>query len=228
MYNIGNIAEPVVSSGARRYHGGMANITISVVHNIQDAVDKLGAYDSTQLRFAAAKSLTNVAQAVKARVVAEMPNRFTLRRTWVQKGIRVQPATKANLTAVVGSIDPFMERQEIGAFKVPMGPRGKYIAVPNDNVLPGSTARVANADLPKKLGDRGFRIKAKDGRMYLAKRFLKGARKGVQILYSLKLKTDVKKRLGLVEIGEQVIAKQFRKIFTDNLLAAQRRPKKIP
>lgn len=203
----------------------MANITISVVHNIQDAVDKLGAYDSTQLRFAAAKTATNVAQAVQARVRDEMPKRFTLRRTWVQKGIRVQAATKANLTAVVGSIDPFMERQEIGDYKVPMQARGKYIAVPTKNVKPAKTSLVAKADLPSSLGAKGFRIKTADGRLFLARRFLKGARKGIQVLYSLKAKAFVPKRLGLVEIGERVIAKQFRKIFTDNLLAAQRTAK---
>lgn len=204
----------------------MTRLTISVVHNIGAALDKLGAYDSTQLRYTAAKTATDVAKAIQAQVQGEMPNRFTLRRSWVQKGIRVQYANKTNLTAKVGSIDPFMERQEVGDFKVPMQARGKYIAVPTKNVKPAKTSLVAKADLPSSLGPRGFRIKTADGRLFLAKRFIKGARKGIQILYSLKAKTFVKKRLGLFEIGQQVIAKQFEKIFTDNLLAAQRDPKK--
>lgn len=193
----------------------MLNFKIDFDH---DRLQKqLGTYTGGNLRFMAAKALTNTAQDIQAEVRREMPSKFTLRRQWIVQGIRVTPARKTELVAVVYSRDAkFMWRQESGGGKFPMQAGGQHVAVPLPAVRRTKTGMIAKADLPANLGDRAFQIKAKDGRLYLAKRFAKGKRAGVQLLYELKKRTYVPARLGLAETGRTMALASFEK----NLAAA--------
>lgn len=88
-----------------------------------------------QIPFAAARALTWTAQDAQKQVQRELPQRFTIRNTFVKRGIRVKPAKKTKLQSSVFtrsdgkfSID-FMFQQETGGTK-----RGRSgdIAVPTD------------------------------------------------------------------------------------------------
>ena len=96
--------------------------------------------DMSQLRKAVSKALTGLAYDVRDGVRASLPNRFTIRRPWVAKGIGVAPASASTLTATVFSRDRFMEQQETGGTKsgrlsIPVG---RMAAIARTKVLPKS------------------------------------------------------------------------------------------
>lgn len=196
----------------------------------------VGVVDAKQIQFATAKALTKTAQAVQQAVRAEMPSRFTLRRQWVVQGIRITPATKANLTATVYSKDVFMDRQETGGIKTGSPGGGDFssmslqqtggrrvrqasgrVAVPTEKVRRNKSEIIRKSELPAGLGERGFVIGKAGDTQFLAKRFAKGKRAGLQILYVLKRSTKIKPRLGLREIGIEVVRSKFADIFSQSL-----------
>ncbi len=208
---------------------------IHVDINTKQVQSLVGMVDPKQIRFAAAVALTKAAKQVQESVRASMPQKFTLRRQWVVKGIRIIPANKSNLTAYVGSIDPFMARQETGGIKTGTPGGGNFsstsvqqpggrrvrpamgrVAVPTDKVLRTKAEIIRKSDLPSSLGNKAFVI-GKGENQVLARRFAKGKRAGLQVLYVLKRSTKIKPRLGLRDIGEKVINRRFGSIFSESL-----------
>lgn len=185
-----------------------------------------------QVPFATAKALTQTAQDIQKMVQAEMPNRFTLRNDWVRQGIRIIPATKSNLRAVVFSRDAFMSLQEEGGDKRPKKDRNLAIPLAARRTKKGL---INKADLPENLGraeftvGRGgkqvarrgregvaFKFKAQDGREYLALR--RGNK--LELMYLLTPQARVKKALGLRETGRRMYAKAFNNRFGAALKSA--------
>lgn len=82
----------------------------------------------SNLRFAMALALTRTVQATQTYLRSHLASDFTIRSSWVAKGIRIVPATKATLTAAVGSKDAFMRLQTIGGQKTPRNSRA--VAIP--------------------------------------------------------------------------------------------------
>jgi hypothetical protein len=88
-----------------------------------------------QLDFAIVRTLTKAAQVAQKAIQDSLPQRFTLRNTFVFNSIRTKAATKADPTAAVyvptdGKYNAdFLIRQETGGFKVP---GGKYLAIPEN------------------------------------------------------------------------------------------------
>lgn len=84
-------------------------------------------------RTAAAKALTFTAQDGQAAVRGALPGAFHLRNGWVEKGIRITPANGGSMTAVVGSVDKYMERHVVGAGKAKPPERALSISKTRDS-----------------------------------------------------------------------------------------------
>lgn len=195
-------------------------LTLSVEANLKKMSKKLDGFRSDQFAFAVAKALTKTAQDAQAAVRADMPNRFTLRRQWIVQGIRIEKATKSNLTAIVYSRDAsFMARQETGGIKAPM--HGSNLALPMPAVRRTKKDIISKSELPGNLKNK-FVITAKDGRMYLANRFARGKRQGVQLMYELRPKASVKPRLGLRETTKRIVEQNFQKNLIEAMEYAMR------
>lgn len=120
----------------------MADFTIDVV--LDDVHDRLNRLHRKQIPFATALGLTWTANDARDQVKRELPERFVLRSTWVQRGIRSSPATKRRLEARVFSRDPFMVKQERGATR---RPKGQHIALPR-GIRTSKKQRITRAKRP--------------------------------------------------------------------------------
>ena len=141
----------------------------------------------SQLRKAVAKALTGLAYDVRDGVRASLPDRFTIRRPWVAKGIGVAPASSGTLTATVFSRDYFMELQETG------GTKSGRMSIPVGRMAATARTKV----LPKSLWPRALRnrrnVFVRKGTLY--------ERRGKQIsaLYLLRKRQRVTARFGMIQ-----------------------------
>lgn len=196
-------------------------ITMNVKSDIAQVLKRFDNIAPRQYPFIVAKALTQTAKDAQAEVQRNMPGRFTLRRDWIVKGIRIKPATKQDLSAIVFSRDSFMGRQEKGGLKLPMQSGGKYIAVPMPDVRRTKSQIIPKSEYPSSLKD-SFIITAKDGRKYIAVRFSRGKRKGVKLLYELVEKAQVKARLKLADDSSRIAKQNFVKNLYDAIEFAMR------
>ena len=190
-------------------------IKITVASEIEKAVRQLKTIaEERQFKFSVAKALTNTAVEVQKEVRKNMPQRFTIRRQWVVNGIKMERATKDNLTATVYSRDKFMGLQELGG---PKSPLRNYLALPTSMVRRTKTDVIKMADRPKNLGDK-VEIVEIEGRKWLALKRPRKAANGqrLKLLYLLVPRARLQKRLGL---GDDAI-KISKQRFTENLRAA--------
>jgi len=102
--------------------------------------------------FAAARALTWTAQDAQKEIQRELPQRFIIRNSFVQKGVRIKAATKSNLQATIFDKDDFMTLQETGGTKTP---RGRHLAIPTNNVKRNKYDIIRGPQRPRKLVDRG-------------------------------------------------------------------------
>lgn len=185
---------------------------ISVESDLAKAIAQLRTLaELKQVKFAAAKALTQVAYEVQREVRKNMPSRFTLRRNWIVNGIQVERATKDNLTATVFSRDGFMGLQEFGGSK---DPRKRYLAIPTAAVRRTKADMIARSDRPQNLGDRAEVIEY-NGHKWLA---LKKGRKGksgnqLRLLYLLIPRAQLHERLGLRADGMRIVQARFMPLF---------------
>lgn len=129
--------------------------SISIRHDIGTLAQRFNQrFTPSNLAFAVAKTLTDLATTAQTEVRKDLPKTFKIRRDFVPKGIRIRPASKSNLEAVVYSIDSggrrdFMARQETGGRKKPEG--GRHIAIPLKAVKPTPQTLIQQGWKPKNL-----------------------------------------------------------------------------
>ena len=102
-----------------------------------------------QIKYAASVALYDTAIEARDKVRSDLPNNFTIRTPWVSKGIRIEPGASrairgqgqglAGMQVAVGSVDPFMEKQELGGEKEPI--KGNSVAVPRRDPVTETTTR---------------------------------------------------------------------------------------
>lgn len=218
---------------------------ITITHNLAQLLPKLGAIGQQQMPFAVARALTFTARESMEAVQASMPGRFTLRRNWVVKGIRYRPASKTKLTSYVYTKDEFMARQETGGIKtgkpgggnfssanVPQnsGTRSRFagigrVAVPTQNVLRTKQDIIRKSDLPSGQGNKAFVIGNNGNQQLLVRRFQKGKRAGLKVLYVLKKQTYVKPRFGMRDTVINTVKTRYADIFEKSITDAMANPK---
>lgn len=158
------------------------------------------------VRFVAAKSLTQTAQEVQSAVRQHIREAFVLRRPNFEKSIKVRPATKQTLQAEVYTMAGFAALQQTGGRQTAKNGR---LAVPRyDDLKQVKAGRKSNAA-------GSFLLKLKSGGHAIASR----ANGEFRILYYLKNLAYIPKRLNMLEIGEEVSIRRFPLIFRDNLRA---------
>lgn len=156
------------------------------------------------VRFALAKSLTQTTQMVQTAVKGHIREAFVLRRPNFEKSIKVRPATKQNLEASVYTMVGFAALQQTGGRQIAKSGR---LAVPKyDDLREVKAGRRSNTK-------GSFLIKLNGGGHAIASRSAGEFR----ILYYLKQLAYNPKRLNMLELGEDISARDFPLIFQKNL-----------
>lgn len=196
---------------------------IRVLSDVERAIKGHSDLATSQVPFALARALTRTAKDGQGDVRAELPQRFTLRNTWVDRGIRIKPATKALPIAEVGSLEPFMERQETGGIRTPRSHR--RIAVPTANVRRGGRGMIAKSQRPAGLrGKPGVFLMKSKGGAGIVRRHGK-ARLPLQFLYWLKAGVTIKPRFGFKGTTGNTVSRRFGPNFLDAIAEAMRTAK---
>lgn len=181
---------------------------INVQSDLKRAMRQLSTFtEKKQFAFATARALTQTAVEVQTEVKRNMPSRFTLRRDWIVKGMRITKATKSNLVATVYSRDKFMGLQEAGGTKNPLR---NYLAIPTSMVKRTPKDLVKKSERPAALGDRASVVEV-NGNKYLALKKPRKAANGqkLRLLYLLVPRAKMEKRLGLEKDGHRVARARF-------------------
>jgi hypothetical protein len=167
------------------------------------------------MRFGVANALTQTAKQAQAGVQGQLRGTFTLRGKWFEQGnrfgIKVKPATPANLTAKVSTLADWLTKQEEGGTQTPFR---NFFAIPTENVRPkGSTKIIRGALKPARLKN-SFVVKSKKaGVSLLVQRFGRGRKKQTRIMYILVPRIHVK----AVQVFYDPIEKVVRRRLNSNL-----------
>jgi hypothetical protein len=168
----------------------------------------------TASRTEGAKALTFTAQ--KAQIAWRVENsKFHRRNSWLDKGVRIRPATAANLTAQVGTIDKFFSRHVRGM----ADPKKGRLLVPiyNDTGhVP--THRTLRAILKRMSGTqrKPFLLKS-GGQSFLARRFGK-ARGDLQLLGKIQNGAHIDPRFDAQGVVEGAVRREFGPVYERLLL----------
>ena len=218
-------------------------IDLMMRSTVSDVIAALTELEFTQVPFALARTLTQVAHAGRVEVVAEMPDRFTLRSPRVQKGVRVRAAKKDALSAAVYTMDWFMEDQESGDTR--RAKNGGHMWVPTVQARAGGVfaGRVLTKNLPKNIkkqiekGRRSKRKRPGHGTYAKPKAFIVGRnvyirqderRLPIVRLYTLADRVVLPPRWHFEKTMDRVSAKHLRRKFIENLDAALKTKKGGP
>lgn len=192
----------------------MAAITIDL--ELSSSLQALSDLKRKQLPFATAVALTKTAQAAQKTIRAQLPDRFTIRSPFVERGVRIEAASKIKPQAAVlwrgpaGSrFDESLARQETGGKKPP---KNRYLALPR-NVKRGARGAIPKSQRPAALlrQKRVYSQEVEGGRVIL-RRMPKGA--PPRLLYFLSPRTaQIAPRFEFRETARGVARDVFKKEF---------------
>ncbi len=181
--------------------------------NIPEVVRDLDRFKRDQVPFAMASGLTATAKDGQKEVHRQLGGRFTIRRKWVERGVRIQAATKRKPEAAVFSRDEFMVKQESGSVErgvsIPRSVRRSSRTVVPRGRWPGALLKrpdVFIKRLPR--GARGVFQKMKNGRL--------------KLLWIIEDVARVKPRWGFGKTVRKTVAKKWEKNFGRALARALR------
>lgn len=157
-----------------------------------------------------AKALTETARLAAQEIRQDMPQRFTLRNSWVSKGIRADSARRDTLMARVYSVDPYMVKQDEGEVWHPDG----HVAIPAD-ARPSKTSPIPRMMLPRNLRNQKDVFKADFSKSAQYKLFplvglFQRVGKGkLRVLYLLKDEKHTKPSWDFADQVESAVDKYF-------------------
>jgi hypothetical protein len=161
------------------------------------------------INFGTAKGLTETAKEAQSAVQGAIKGTFVVRGNWWQQsnryGIRIKPATKADLRAEIRTMADWLEPHETGKDKQA---RGGQVAVPTENVRRNKRLIIPRGQRPKGLGSKAFVLQTKHGPV-LAQRISRGPRKGLVVLYGLERSVRIRKQSTFYEPIQKVVRRRL-------------------
>lgn len=182
----------------------MRGVRVRVIEDIERFAANMDDGARRQLPFAIARGLTMTAKDAQGVVQAALPKQYTLRNSWVKSGIRITSATKMSPEAAVGSLEPFMERQETGGRK--LAKSGHRVAVPPrkpSRIIPRGQRPQAQRQKPRVFVPTKGRMAGAVLRRTTKKRY------PLQVLYWLKRGIQVKPSFGFQGRTETTIRQRI-------------------
>ncbi|MDD3676055.1 hypothetical protein [Thauera propionica] len=177
-------------------------IKLDLTADVAKATEHLSELAQRHVPNAAAKALTRTAFDARDAVRDGLPERFTLRRPWVSRGIGVTPAKPRTLMAEVWSRDRFMAAQETGGSHPDARPipAGRLREMAQTRVIPKSQWLDRVKNKPNVFYRAGMLFERRDERRILA-------------LYLLRPKTQIKvrPRLGMSETVRSVALRDYQR-----------------
>lgn len=188
-----------------------------------------------QATFATSVALYDTAVDVKNALIEDLPKSFTIRNGWVAKGIRIKPTSSkairktgagmAGMQVEVGTVDAFMQYQELGGVKQPKR-KAKRLAIPVRN--PQSEI-IDKKKWPKALlgkpGSKFFMWERADGRLFVFQRLTR-ARYPIKLKYSFAESVKIPPRWNMRKTANEVVAKNYQDNFKRAFEHALANPKK--
>jgi hypothetical protein len=162
----------------------------------------------------AAKSLTFTAERAKPAWIAGQAV-FHKRNTWIDRGVRMRPATAGNLNAQVGSVDKFMGRHVVGINEHKDGDLFIPIYRSIGEALTHTKERRALARM-QDTKRKPFILRT-NGEVLIARRAGK-ARTPLVILGKLQHGAKIEPRLDALAIVDAVVQREFPPIYERLLL----------
>ncbi len=191
-------------------------VEMNVKADIREVTRYLNKVQKRQVPYAIALALTRTVQDAQKSLIAAIPHIFKVTKKWWLKnqptGVKIRPATKADLTASVYTNAPFAGLQEEGGIK---RPRKKFLAVPTKNT-PKSR---------RKAGGAGVMMKQKKTFATASGIYRrKGGKRNqtIEKLYTFTEKARVRPRFGFKDIARKVALHRFKKNFETALTKALR------
>lgn len=172
----------------------------------------------SNIQFGTARGLTQTAKEGQAASVGAIKGTFTTRGTWfnqnMRHGIKIKPATKANLSAEVRTMADWLEPHERGGDK---RARGGRLAVPTDAVRRNKRLIIPKAQRPAALrGKNTFVLHTAKGPV-LFQRITRGSRRGLVALYGLEPKVTLKKQSTFYEPVQKVVDRRLTRNVRDGI-----------
>jgi hypothetical protein len=176
-----------------------------------------------QIPFATSQALNTAAFGAQGFVKRDIPSKFIMRKTWIQKGILVTKALKTRLTAFVFSRDYFMLDQEQGGVRT----AGKHrIAVP-DEIRKNPRTKISEARKPKNILKKphifiinNLIVQRKGGKKIRRKGSGASFEKKYKILYKLTRRAMIKPRFDMRGTVDRAVIRIFPGAFNKQLLKA--------
>lgn len=199
-------------------------LAVDLRSDVDKIVRKLGAFDSRQLPFAVAKSLTATAKAVQEQATNDIPNAFVAPTSFTRRAFTIKAARKGDLVAWVFAKDA---QARYLAFGIQGGERrvkgferridaiggeANVMLVPTRNVRKDASGNVSLATIRRIAGQANAKkffigTPQGQGRGFGVYERMRGGK-----LRALLVEADVKpyrKRLDLMGIGVRVIRARF-------------------
>lgn len=189
---------------------------------VEGKVDEVLSLDK-QLRFAAARALTETSKQAQDSSIRAIQATFTTRGKWYQPsnrfGVRVTPARKDNLEAAVRTAADWLALHETGGTKRAAGKDLAIAIVGTGTARPRFTSKLRRELKPRALGGKAFVIRTKSGPVLF---FRRGKRQRLTPLYNLEQSARVRKQSVIIDPTVKVFERRFGSIFEKSLQDALR------
>jgi hypothetical protein len=170
-------------------------------------------------RTTAAKALTFTAERAVPAWRAANRRVFHMRREWINKGVRMRPASAGNLNAQVGTIDQYMQRHVVGLGETKVtGARALFVPIYNTMADQGTHTQTRRSLARMQDTHRKpFILHTESGKVLLVRRTGKG-RTPLQVLGVLQESVHIEPKLDALETVARVVNREFGPVYERLLL----------